>query len=92
MQTDLVEGMASGKYVNVHFAVVGSQLRLAYEIVVADVMKKQIEQAISHFFEMKNFEIVDIIDWSKGIPPAAWIAKKIEAVTNYLDKGIQLQS
>lgn len=92
MQTGLVEGTASGKYVNVHFVVNGDQVRLSYQLKIQNVAKKTIEEAICYCFGLSKFEIDELITIAGDIAPSGWIVNRIQAVTEYLDNGLQLMT
>jgi hypothetical protein len=92
MQTDLVEGTAIGKYVNVHFTVNGSHVRLSYQLKIQNVAKKTIEDAICYCFGLSKFELDELITLASDVPPSGWIVNRIQAVTEYLDHGLQLKA
>ncbi len=90
MEKELVRGTAKGKYLNVHYEVRGKQLKLNYEIIISNLMKKKIEEAICFCFQMKVFSLDDLIGVVGEMVPADWVSARTQAVTEYLDKGSRL--
>ncbi len=90
MEKVLLMGTAEGKYLNVHYEVRGKQLMLNYEIIISNLMKKKIEEAICFCFQMKAFSLDDMIGVVGEMVPADWVAERVQAVTDYLDRGARL--